>query len=102
MGVTNGNAAFEGNLENLLETLRDCAVPFLDDVVIASRDPSMSYDELLQAHERDIARVLDLAVRHRLSGSNDKATIAVREVDFSGHVVGNGQRNPLPGKSSGD
>ena len=50
MGVTNGNAAFQRMLENLLEPVRDCAHPFVDDVIIASRDPSMSYEELLEAH----------------------------------------------------
>ena len=58
----------------------------------------MSYDELLEAHERDVTRVLHLLVRHKLTGSSDKATIAVSEVVFAGHVVGNGQRKPIPGK----
>ena len=58
----------------------------------------MSYEELLEAHERDVTRVLDLLVRHKLTGSSDKATIAVSEVVFAGHVVGNGQRKPIPGK----
>ena len=58
----------------------------------------MSYDELLEAHERDATRALDLLVRHKLTGSSDKATIAVSEVVFAGHVVGNGQRKPIPGK----
>ena len=42
--------------------------------------------------------MLDLLVRHKLTGSSDKATIAVSEVVFAGHVVGNGQRKPIPGK----
>ena len=98
MGVTNGNAAFQQMLENLLELVRDCADPFVDDVIIASGDPSISYDELLEAHERDVTRVLDLLVRHKLTGSSDKATIAVNEVVFAGHVVGTGQQKPIPGK----
>ena len=98
MGVTNGNAAFQRMLENLLEPVRDCADPFVDDVIIASGNPSMSYEELLEAHERDVTRVLDPLVRHKLTGSGDKATIAVSEVVFAGHVVGNGQRKPIPGK----
>ena len=53
MGVTNGNAAFQRMLENLLEPVRDCADPFVDDVIIASGDPSMSYEELLVKRFRD-------------------------------------------------
>ena len=56
----------------------------------------MSYEEILEAHERDVTRVLDLLVRHKLTGSSDKATIAVSEVVFAGHVVRNGQRKPIP------
>ena len=49
MGFMNGNAAFQKMLEDLLQPVRDCADPFVDDVIIASGDPSMSYDELLEA-----------------------------------------------------
>ena len=98
LGVTNSNAAFQWMLENLLEPVRDCADPFVDDVIIASGDPSMSYDKLLEAHERDVTRMLELLVPHKLTGSSDKATIAVSEVVFAGHVVENGQRKPIPGK----
>ena len=98
MRVTNSNAAFERILKNLLEPVLDCADRFVDDVIILSGDRNMSYDELLEAHERDIRGVLDILVRHKLTGSSDKATIAVSEVVFTGHVVCNGQRKPIPGK----
>ena len=42
MGGTNGNAAVQGMLKNLLEPMRDCADPFVNEVIIASGDPSMS------------------------------------------------------------
>ena len=58
----------------------------------------MSYEKLLEAHERDVLGVLDLLARHKLTGSSDKATIAVSEVVFAGHVVGNGERKPIPGR----
>ena len=100
MGVTNGNAAFKRMLENLLELVRDCADPLVDDMIIASGDPSMSHDELLEAHERDVTRVPDLLVRHKLTGSSDKATTAVSEVVFAGHIAGNGQRKPIAGREA--
>ena len=62
MGVTNGNAMFQRTPENLLQPIRDCASPSMDDVIIASRDPEMSYDELLEAHERGVTGVPDLLV----------------------------------------
>ena len=101
MGVTNGNAALQRMLQNLLKPLRDYADPFVDDVTIVSEDPSMSQEELLEAHKRDATIVPDLLVRHELTGSSDKATIAVRELVVAAHVVGNEQRKPIP-KGSGN
>ena len=62
LGVTDGKAAFQCMLENVLELVRDHAASFVGDVIIASGDPSMSYDEVLQAHGRGVTRVLDLLV----------------------------------------
>ena len=98
VGVTNGNAAFQRMLGNLLEPMRDCAVPFVEDVIIASGDTGTSYNELLEGHERDVTRVLDLLIWHKQTGSSDKPTIAVSEVGFVGHIVDNRQRKPMPGK----
>ena len=98
MGVTNRNAAFQRMLENLAEPVRDCADPFVYDVIIASGDPTMSHDELLEAHQRDITRVVDLLVRQKLTGSSEDATLAVGEVVFAGRVVGNGLQKPIPGR----
>ena len=69
-------------------------------MIIASGDPRLSYDELPEAHERDVTRVLDLLVWHKLTGSSDHATIAVSEVVYAGHVVGNAQWKPIPGKGA--
>ena len=55
MGVTNSNAPFQRMLEKLLEPVHDFADPFVDNVIIASGNPNMSYDDLLEAHERDVS-----------------------------------------------
>ena len=98
MGVTNGNAAFQRMVEILVEPVRDCADRFVDDVIIASGVPSMSYDDLMEAPERDATRVPYLLVRHKVTDSTDKATIAVSDVVLAGHVVSNEQGKPIPGK----
>ena len=97
MGVTNVNAAFQRMLESLLELVHDCADRFVLDLIIASGDASMSYNDLLEAHERDVTRLLVLLVQNKITGSSDKATVAVSEVVFACHVVGNGQRKPISG-----
>ena len=78
MGITNGDSAFKRMLKNLLEPVHDCADPFVKDGIMASGDPSMSYDELLQAHERNVTRLLDLRVRHKLTGSSDRERSGLR------------------------
>ena len=78
MGVTNGNAAFQRMLGILLVPVRDCADPFVNDVIIARGNPSISCNELLEGHERDVTRLLVLLLLHKLTSSSDKATIAVR------------------------
>ena len=72
--------------------------PLSIDVILASGDPSMTYDELLEAHDRNLTRLRDLLMRHKVMGSSDKSTIAVSKVVFAGHVVGRGKRNPIPCK----
>ena len=47
---------------------------------------------------RDVTKVLNLLVWYKLTGSSHKATMAVSEVVFAGHVVGNRQRKPIPGE----
>ena len=42
--------------------------------------------------------MLNLLVRHKLTGSSDKASIAVSEVVLADHVIGNRQRKPIPGR----
>ena len=98
VAVTDGNAASQCMLENMLELVRDCADPFTDDLTIASGDSSMSYNELLQAHKEDVTRVLDLLFWHKLKGSSGAATIAVSELVFAGQVDATGQLKPILGK----
>ena len=98
LGVTNGNAAFQRMMENLLVPVRDYADPFVDDVIIESGDPSMSDHQMLVVHKRDITRVLDLLVWDKLTETSDKATKVLSEVVFAGHVVDIGQRKPITGK----
>ena len=97
MGVTN-SSGFPEDAGEPAGPVRDCADLFVDNVTIASGDPSMSYNEPLEARERDVTRVLYLLVWHILTGSSDKATIAANRVVFAGHVRGNGPRKPIPGK----
>ena len=98
MGAKNGNAAFKRMMEDLLGPVRDCADPFVDDIIIGSGTENMTEDELIEAHEKDLRRVLSELDKHNMLCKPTKASLFVKEVEFAGHVVGHGQRRPMPGK----
>ena len=98
MGAKNGSAAFQRMMEDLLGPVRDYADPFVDDIIIGSGTEDMTEDELIEAHEKDLRRVLSELDKHNMACKPTKASLFVREVEFAGHVVGHGQRCPMPGK----
>ena len=98
MGAKNGNAAFQRMMEDLLGPVRDCAAPFVDDIIIRSCMGDMTEDQLIEAHEKGLCRVLSELDKHNMVCKPTKASLFVTEVEFAGHVVGHGQRGPMPGK----
>ena len=70
----------------------------MDDIIIGSGTANMTEDELINAHEKDLRRVLSELDKHNMVCKPTKASLFVKEVEFAGHVVGHGQRRPMPGK----
>ena len=58
----------------------------------------MTDDELIEAHEKDLRRVLGVLDKDSKVCKPTKASLFVREVKFAGDVVSHGQRRPMPGK----
>ena len=85
-------------MEDLLGPVRDCADPFVDDIIIGSGTENMTEDELIDTHEKDLRRLLSELDKHNMVCKPTKASLFVKEVEFAGHVVGHGQRRPMPGK----
>ena len=98
IGAKNGNAAFQRMMEDLLQPVRDCADPFVDDISIGSGTEDMTDGELIEAHEKDLRRVLGVLDKHSMVCKPTKASRFVREVEFAGHAVGHGQLRPMLGK----
>ena len=98
MGAKNGNAAFQRMMEDLLGPVRDCADPFVDEIIIGSGTEDMTEDELIEAHEKDLRQVLSELDKHNMVCKPTKASLFVKEVEFAGHVVGPGQCRPMPRK----
>ena len=97
-GAKSGNAAFQHMMENLLQPVRDCADPFVDDIIIGSGTEDMTDEELIEAHEKDLRRALGVLDKYSMVRKPTKDSLFVREVQFAGHVVGHGQRRPMHGK----
>ena len=85
-------------MEDLLQPVRDCADPFVDDIIIGSATEDMTDDELIEAHEKSLRRVLGVLDKHSMVCKPTKASLFVREVEFAGYVVGHGQRRTMPRK----
>ena len=98
MGAKNGNAAVQRIMEDVDGPVRDCADPFVDDIITGSGTEDMTEDELMEAHEKDLRRVLSELDKHNMVCKPTKDSLFVREVEFPGYVVGHGQRRLMPGK----
>ena len=98
MGAKNGNAAFQCMMEDLLGPVRNCADPFVDDIMIGSGTEDTWEDKLTKAQEKYLRRVLDVLDRRQMVYKPTKASLFLKEVEFAGHVVGHGQRRPMLGK----
>ena len=70
----------------------------MDDIIIGSGTEDMTEDELIEAHEKDLRRLLSELDKHKMVCKPTKASLFVKEVEFAGHVVGHRQRRPMPGK----
>ena len=84
-------------MEDLLGPVRYCADPFVDDIIIGSGTENMTEDELIEAHEKDLHRVLSELDKHNMVCKPTKASLFVKEVEFAGHVVVTGNAVPCLG-----
>jgi hypothetical protein len=90
-GLTNAPATFQRLMEYVLRGLdwRVCLV-FIDDIII----PAKTEDELLDR----LRQVMDRLRAAGLKVKAKKCCFGMRQVNFVGHIVGNGGILPDPGK----
>ena len=81
-----------------LQPVRDCADPFVDDIIIGSGTEDINNNELSEAHDKDLYPGLEVLDKHSMVCKPAEASLFVRQVEFAGNVVGHGQRRPMPGK----
>ena len=95
--MKNGVAIFQRVIEYALEEVADVADPYVDDIIIGTEWKG-SQDETLKAHDSDVRRVMEALKKHKLVADIKKCQFFVPEVEFCGHILGDGKRRPAPGK----
>ena len=91
MGLKNGNAIFQRVMESVLQDL-PFADPYVDDVIVGSTGANDL--ELISNHLQDLKKVVDALQASGLVADPGKAQLFVREVEFCGHILRDGQRFP--------
>jgi hypothetical protein len=97
MGLKNGVAIFQRVIEWCLAEVRDVADPYVDDIIVGTVWKG-SWEATVETHDKDIRRVMDKLAEHHMVVDEKKCKFFVKEVEFCGHILGNGQRRPAPGK----
>ena len=78
-------------MDDRLQTVRDVASPYIDDILVGTWvDPG---EDLLEAHDRDVRKVLELLIRDEFIVGKWK--LFVKEVEFCGHILGGFANPPL-------
>jgi len=96
IGLTNAARKFQQMMDDRLAPVRDIATPYVDDILIGTSIGEG--EDLLEAHDRDLRRVLKILKEEYLVVDPKKAHLFVEEVEFCGQILGHGTRKPAPGK----
>ena len=89
MGITNAAPAFQRNMEVMLSGLVwQCCIVYIDDIIIYSN----TFEEYKQ-HLKEVFKRLKAA---NIVIKPEKCTVCQHEVEYLGHIVGNGQLKTIP------
>ena len=96
MVLMNASVPFQQKIYDRIQPVNDFADAYMDDILVG---PCVEEGEdLFEAHDRDLRRVLSLLEKEQLIVDVSKCKLFVPEVEFCGHVLGRGVRKPAPGK----
>ena len=95
MGLKNGGAIFQRMMEGILEGLEGVDV-YIDDVIIGSEGDTE--EELLANHDKRVRLVLDRLAEWQMIVEPKKCHWFALDVEFCGHFIKAGRREPAPGK----
>ncbi|CAB5211330.1 unnamed protein product [Rhizophagus irregularis] len=86
-GLTNAPATFQRVMDEILEE-------FIDDFVVVYIDDIMIFSENLENHMEHLEKVLKRLQEHNLIIKLKKCKFLERDIEFLGHIVGNGGLRP--------
>ena len=96
MGLMNASQQFQQMIDDVLTPVKDIATGYIDDILVGTSVKKGG--NLLQAHTRDLHRVMDILQTQKMVVDPQKAKLFVDEVEFCGQILGHGNRRPAPGK----
>ena len=83
-------------LGDRVQGLRDIATPYIDDILAGTAVGEG--EDLLEAHDRDLRRVLEVLEKETFIVDPNKADLRVTKVEFCEQILEGGTRRPAPGK----
>ena len=90
-GLCNAPATFQALMNRILrEYIAKFVIVYLDDILIYSND--------LPEHLRHLTNVFETLEKHSLYVKPSKCQFLMKELEFCGHTIGNGQIRPLTTK----
>ena len=95
MGLKNGGAIFQRMMEWVLRGVESASV-YIDDVIVGSTGETP--EEMVENHERDLREVLERLREHEIIVGQKSIRLFATEVEFCGHILKDGRREPAPGK----
>jgi hypothetical protein len=98
-GLKNAPAVWQRVTEWVLRDVRDVADPYIDDIIVGTtQTEDMTDRQLVEQHYLDIRKVLDALADEKLVADGENTTFFARRVDFCGHTLSRGRREPSKGK----
>ena len=92
-GLVNAPATFQGMMNEILAPYRHkCCVVYLDDIVV--------YSNSAEEHRKHLDEILTALKKHQLIAKPTKSIVGAAEIEFCGHIVGNGSIKPSPEKTA--
>ena len=98
-GIKVGPPLLQRDVDATLSPVASAAKAYFDDINVGTRKTEgMSEEDLLRAHDADLRKTLDQLAKDKWVVDPKKCRFFATRVEFCGHVMGNGELRPAPGK----